>query len=130
MAKISDQIIRRFAELDSQARSIRILIGHDDSTPRADPAEFYAWSSSALNAIEGAFGSDSAHAASFKKELASVSNNFVWDRKFESIRGIFSVRRRMSTADTFSIYRFPSLAKSLAILWLPQKPPLPKGIMP
>ena len=89
MLKISEQIVRRFAELEDQVRVIRLQTGQGGTTPHAEPEAFYAWASSAMNAIEGAFGSESAHALSFKKEIAGINSNLVWDRKFESIRGIF-----------------------------------------
>lgn len=89
MPKFNELVVKRFAELGVQARSIRQLGGGDD-TRHADPEQFYAWASSALNALQGAFGVESPHYVNFQKELSSVTNNFViWDRKFESIRGIF-----------------------------------------
>lgn len=90
MPKISEQVVRRFSELDVHVRAIQIRQdGDEDSTRHAEPEAFYAWASSAMNAIEGSFGAGSAHATNFKKELQSISNNFVWERRFESIRGVF-----------------------------------------
>ena len=89
MPRASEQLIQRFAELHARGSTIRVNVGEGGSTPHADPESFYAWSSSALNAIEGAFGVSSAHAQNFRKELAGISNNLVWERKFQSIRGIF-----------------------------------------
>lgn len=88
MLKFNELVVRRFAELEVQARSIRLL-GGGDNARRADPEQFYAWAGSALNALQGAFGVESPHYVNFQKELSSVQNNFVWDEKFASIRGIF-----------------------------------------
>ena len=104
-------------------------MGGGGSTPYADPTAFYAWSSSALNAIEGTFGPDSAHAVSFKKELSSVSNNFIWDLKLESIRGIFFGAKADIDGGMCSIYSAPCLVKSSATSWPPQRPLSPKEIM-
>lgn len=82
------QVKQRFVELEAQVCAIRIRGGGDDP-PHADPEQFYAWASSAHNAIRGVFGAESAHCVNFEKELKSIANNFVWDRKLESVRGIF-----------------------------------------
>ena len=89
MAIIEDRVLKRFTELEAQSRAIRLegLGGRD--TPHANPEQFYAWSSSALNAISGTFGKDSPHFQRFEFEVNSISNNFVWERKLESIRGVF-----------------------------------------
>ncbi len=55
----------------------------------ADPEPFYAWASSALSAIQGAFGTDSPHVVAFQRELDAIQNNYVWSRRFQSIRGVF-----------------------------------------
>jgi hypothetical protein len=87
MPKVQDQVIRRFAELEAQCRAIRLL--DNGSGPYANAEQFYAWATSALNAIQGVFGKDSPHFTRFEKEMASISNNFVWDRRLDSFRGIF-----------------------------------------
>lgn len=87
MPKVQDQVIRRFAELEVQCRAIGLL--DDGSGPYANPEQFYAWAMSALNAIQGVFGRESPHFMRFEKEMASISNNFVWDRRLDSFRGIF-----------------------------------------
>ena len=91
MPKVEERVIRRFAELDAQGRSIQ-LSGHgggEGETPHAQPEQFYAWATSALNAIQGVFGKESPHTQRFEAEMKSISNNFVWDRKLEAFRGVF-----------------------------------------
>lgn len=87
MPRIAEHIVQRFAELEAQCRAIPLR--DDGSGPFADPEQFYAWATSSLNAIQAVFGKESPHSARFEKEMASISNNFIWDRKFESFRGIF-----------------------------------------
>ncbi|MDO8755207.1 MAG: hypothetical protein Q7J80_15020, partial [Anaerolineales bacterium] len=89
MPKIQDQVITLFAQLDTQLRAIQLKGGGSGNTPYADPEQFYAWGSRALNAIQGVFGKDSPHFVAFEKQMASVSNNHVWDRKLETFRGMF-----------------------------------------
>ena len=88
MPRIRDQIAKRFSELAAQAQGIR-LQGRGEETPHAPPEQFYAWATSAMNAIQGVFGKDSPHYRRFEEEMSSISNNFVWDRKLETFRGIF-----------------------------------------
>jgi hypothetical protein len=87
MPQASSSLVARFAELEMQFKSIRLNRQGDDSS--ADPVQFYAWSGSALTAIEAAFGESSSHAKRFKVEIESVYNNSVWSTKLQSILGIF-----------------------------------------
>jgi len=87
MPKVAEHIVKRFSELEAQCRAIPMR--DDGSGPFADPQQFYAWATSAMNAIQAVFGKEAPHFARFEKEMASISNNFIWDRRFESFRGIF-----------------------------------------
>ena len=90
MPKVQDQIIRRFAELEAQCRAISLTREPDgDGTSYAHQEQFYAWVTSALNAIQGVFGNESPHYQRFEKELGSINNNYVRDRKLDTFRGIF-----------------------------------------
>lgn len=55
----------------------------------ASHQQFYAWATSALNAIQGVFGKDSPHYTRFEVELSRISNNYVWQNQLDSFRGIF-----------------------------------------
>ena len=87
MAEILEKIIRRFAELADQAQQIPST-GRGDY-PNASHQQFYAWATSALHAILGAFGKDSPHYIRFEAELSSITNNYVSQTQLDSIRGIF-----------------------------------------
>ena len=90
MSNVQDRVIQRFAELEAQCRAIRLVgRGGDGETSHAQPEQFYAWATSALNAIQGVFGKESPHYQRFEQEMKSISNNFVWDRKLDTFRGIF-----------------------------------------
>ena len=88
MPKIHDQVAKRFSELAAQIKSIRLVNANTDNV-QADPEQFYAWATSALNAIRGVFGEDSPHYLNFQHEMSGISNNYVWQQKLNSIRGIF-----------------------------------------
>lgn len=79
----------RFAELEGRMKAVPLRRSDGGSTPYADQGQFYSWASSALAAIEDAFGRNSAHATNFKNELSTISNNYAWDRKFQTMSGIF-----------------------------------------
>jgi hypothetical protein len=90
MSTIHSRVVQRFAELEAQGRAIRLVgQGGQGSTPHAQPEQFYAWSTSALNAIQGVFGKDSPHCQRFELEMESITNNYVWERKLEAFRGMF-----------------------------------------
>ena len=90
MSAVQDRVTQRFAELETQCRAIRLVSRGDDGEGlHAPPEQFYAWASSALNAIQGVFGRESPHTQRFEEEMKSISNNFVWDRKLETFRGVF-----------------------------------------
>lgn len=88
MAKIPEQILQRFKELEVQAQSIREISQRDGST-NPDIEQFYAWASSAQAAIQGAFGVGSPHCAGFQREMAEIQHNRVYTQKLSSLRGIF-----------------------------------------
>ncbi len=88
MSNVPEAIVRRFRELEAQSRTIPLRPTHA-SDPAADPEQFYAWASSAASAIQGTFGTESPHYRSFQAEMATIQNNYVWSKRFESIRGIF-----------------------------------------
>lgn len=87
MHAYSERLVQRFGELEAQMRKIPTHNSEGDSW--ADPQQFYAWASSAASAISAAFGADSSHSRNFQKELGNITNNYVWSRKLQSIRGIF-----------------------------------------
>jgi hypothetical protein len=89
MATPTALLTKRFGELEQQGRAIRQVrsSGSDDSY--AEEQSFYAWSGSALNAIQAAFGPDSPHAQRFAAEIKGVSSNKVWSRHLSSILGVF-----------------------------------------
>ena len=89
MTQVPEQLVLRFQSLDAQRKSICLLSDGEDSI-HADPEEFYAWVSSAMHAIQAAFGRDSAHYQSFQAEISAIQNNYIWERKFRAISGIFS----------------------------------------
>lgn len=90
MPRVQDHIVKRFAELEVQCRAISLLNDYDgDNSTYAQPEQFYAWVTSALNAIQGVFGNESPHYLRFEKEMSSISNNYVWSRKLDTFRGIF-----------------------------------------
>ena len=84
-----DLFVARFAALEVRMKAIPLRRDDRDSTPYADQGLFYSWASSALAAIEDAFGPRSAHALNFKHELSTIHNNYAWDRKFHTMCGIF-----------------------------------------
>ncbi len=87
MPKIHASVVARLAELAQQTQKIP-LRGRDSQY--AAPEQFFAWATSALNAIQGAFGKESPHYAHFESELAKISGNYVYERQFEAFKGIFS----------------------------------------
>ena len=89
MSKASEIMAQRFKELETQVRAIRMQPWSGGGESFADPEQFYAWASSALAAIQTSFGADSPHYVNFQKEMAAISNNYVWKNLFNSIRGIF-----------------------------------------
>jgi hypothetical protein len=89
MPKIKDHIITRFTELEAQCRGIRLLPARNSSIPYAQHDQFYAWATSALNAIQGVFGKDSPHYLRFEREMGAISNNSVWENHLNTFRGIF-----------------------------------------
>ncbi len=88
MPNVSELVIRRFQELEVQARGIRMGNTQGQGS-KANPEQFYAWASSAFAAIEGSFGSNSPHCKNFQKQMDSIQNNNVWSKQFESFCGIF-----------------------------------------
>ncbi len=89
MSKVSEIVSQRFQELETQVRAIRMQPRSGGGDSFADPEQFYAWASSALAAIQTSFGADSPHYVNFQNEMTSISNNYVWTNRFNSIRGIF-----------------------------------------
>ena len=92
MPKVQEQIVQRFGELEGQCRAIRLR--DDGSGAYADPEQFYAWATSSLNATQAVFGKESPHFTGFEKEMASISDNFVRNRRLDSFRGIFLGAKR------------------------------------
>ncbi|MES3034937.1 MAG: DUF4145 domain-containing protein [Gemmatimonadota bacterium] len=88
MPKLSAALVQRFAELSEQVHSIP-QVYHDNEFFYANPKEFFAWSSSALNAIVAAFGAESTHAVGFTAQLEAVRQNMVLELQFETIHGLF-----------------------------------------
>lgn len=86
MPKIQERIVKRFAELAVQSQQIPLT---GSNTPHASYQHFYAWATSALNAIQGVFGKESPHYTRFEAELSRITNNYVWQNQLESFRGIF-----------------------------------------
>ncbi len=93
MHDVSDVIVKRFTELEAQGRAIR-MHHFSGSETFADHEQFYAWASSALAVIQGTFGNNSPHYASFQREMDAIQNNYVWSRNLNSIRGIFLGAKR------------------------------------
>ncbi len=89
MQKIKDHIITRFAELETQCRNIQVVQKGSHSTAYAQHDQFYAWATSALNAIHGVFGKNSPHYLRFEMEMGAITNNYVWESKLNTFRGIF-----------------------------------------
>jgi hypothetical protein len=60
-------ILKRFAELDQQARALKLLPPDSSGMSYYIPEEFLAWGTSVLNLLQGASGGDSVHFINFKK---------------------------------------------------------------
>ena len=89
MAKIQEQVAKRFEELANQAQQIPLITEKHMMTPQASHQQFYAWATSALHAIQGVFGKDSPHYIRFEAELSRITNNHVWQDHLSSFKGIF-----------------------------------------
>ena len=89
MPKISEQVVLRFNELELEISEIPKQFRNGVNDTYAEPRKFYAWASSALNAIQGVFGRESPHFINFQKEMNSVDDNCVWSKRLNSIHGIF-----------------------------------------
>jgi hypothetical protein len=89
MATIQNNIIKRFADLETQGRSISLIRNGNSSIPYAKNEQFYAWATSALNAIQGVFGNQSPHFVRFDNEMNNIKNNYVWEKQLDTFRGIF-----------------------------------------
>lgn len=86
MPKIRDSVVARFAGLKIQAQQIPY---RGSESQHASAQEFYAWATSALNAIRGVFGTNSPHYSRFEAEMLKISNNYVSERQFEAFKGMF-----------------------------------------
>lgn len=86
MADKRAQMADRFEQLAAQAKAIAVT-GGDSRAASSGP--FYAWASSVLNLLTGVFGEQSPHALRFKREFDAISSNYINERHFQSIRGIF-----------------------------------------
>lgn len=86
MSVIQDRVVKRFAELASQAD--KIPIGGRSGDLVEDKA-FHAWAGAALNALHGVFGSTSPHYVRMENALSRISENYVHDRTLEACKGIF-----------------------------------------
>lgn len=89
MAKIQEQVVKRFEELATQAQQIPLITGRNNTTPQASHQHFYAWATSALHAIQGVFGKESPHYIRFEAELSRITHNQVWQNHLSSFKGIF-----------------------------------------
>lgn len=86
MSQIEKKISARFAELADIAQGLP-LRGRDTLAAEAQP--FYSWAASVLSLLHGAFGKESSHSVGFAKEMAAIGNNYVSERHFNAIRGLF-----------------------------------------
>lgn len=82
-----DQIISRFSELATEADQIKSQ-GRADNLV-ADPKDFYAWVSAALNVIQGVFGKESPHYERLNAEVSHINNNYIDLNHLNACRGIF-----------------------------------------
>ena len=90
MPNVQEQIAQRFAQLAEQGKKLPLLRIRGSHSQNADPEAFYAWSSSVLNALHGAFGKNSPYYERFHAETSNIDNNFVSERLLEACRGIFT----------------------------------------
>ena len=81
-----EKIAKRFDELADQVKKIR-LVGREHTIP--DRSDFYAWASSVLNLLKGAFGEQATHFGQFAKQLDSLQGNYVSEERFGAFRGLF-----------------------------------------
>lgn len=88
MPKFSDQIVRRFAELEVQGNGIP-MVRDDEGGLEADDEKFNAWSAGALAAIWGTFGKESPHYARFLEFLSSAGHTSIRPWKLAVVRGLF-----------------------------------------
>jgi hypothetical protein len=89
MPSTRDAIAKRFQELAHQATQVPLNRASGSETRAADTGPFYAWSGSALNLLCGVFGEQSPHALRFKRQLDAITNNYVNEKAFEAVRGVF-----------------------------------------
>jgi len=87
MAKIQEQITRRFDELAKQAQQIHFY--RDATILHAAVQPFYEWAASALNLIQGVFGKGSPHYVRLEAEMSRIRNNYVSEEQLDACRGIF-----------------------------------------
>ena len=90
MSNVQDRVIQRFAELEAQCRAIRLvgrggvmvkhlMLNQSSSTLGHERTKCHS----------GRLWQESPHYQRFEQEMKSISNNFVWDRKLDTFRGIF-----------------------------------------
>jgi hypothetical protein len=82
--KLSDQITKRFLELEAQGNAVAIR--REDRTEYVDTEEFQKWASSALHLVAGVFGETSPH---FKNLSSSYAKYNGWKSDLAAMRGVF-----------------------------------------
>lgn len=87
MTRIPERIVKRFAELAEQVKGIAIQ--SPGGYQKANPEQFFAWSSSALHLLHGVFGKNSPHYEQFNASISNVKGNFVDPQQLDACRGIF-----------------------------------------
>ena len=85
--KVSEQISRRFQELEEQAKQILLKSSSRAGEQAvARPEMFHTWASSALHLVSSVFGEDSPH---FKNLSDAYSKFLGYASEFHVARGIF-----------------------------------------
>jgi len=87
-------IVKRFAELDVQIKSLR-----RSAEDEYDTVAWQQWATSAWHILHAAFGEASPHYQNFAAAYAKCSGH-VW--QVDALKGIFSQPRQTTRADTRS----------------------------
>jgi hypothetical protein len=86
--RITDALRQRFADLEQQMRRVPVFTNRQNySFTEIEP--YNVWASSALNAIDGAFGRESTHTTHFSAQIASVKHNVARESEFRALCGLF-----------------------------------------
>lgn len=89
LTTLSDQLLKRFQELDAQGSSVPIK-RHEDGTELVDTEHFHRWASSAMHLVSAVFGEDSPHYRNLSKTYANYRG---WPTNLAAMRGVFSAAK-------------------------------------